>query len=540
LYPEGRGHRPPALRTFNPGRGSFTYLGTVLGLRWGECAGLKVGRLDFLRSTLTVAWQRTRGPGGEMIEGPPKSAAGNRTLAVPTPLMEMLSRHLARRRLTGVHVDAYVFVAPEGGPLGYSHFRDRVWLPACNAGGLTGLRFHDLRHANATGLVADGVDVKTAQTRLGHSDPRLTLAIYAQAVTEADRAAADKLAQRFMPCEVPVHLRGPSSGTSATAGRDAATQRRSRLLSPLTKQLAVERLDGEHVPGHRVPRSWPSCRRGSRPRPCGPTFILQRTGIPHCKSEISRFSEVSRRVTGFAGSATVKSCGGGGRKGEADSLGEARGHFGQSPSQARWHLNWLLDPFEPVARLLLLGPCPLPRCEAPHPLPNALCGTVERERLDLGAQDVDTHCIRRLLDQGLPSRDTAEGEDHHLFPTELASPRVEPDHGLLFFSTEEDHVVIRGDDYLARPARVLQDGAVLRSPRRGLVVGVADEADVEAERAQGSCHPRGQQLVEEQPERRQAPTSRDRLSTFYAAASPASTSSRSKLIAARTSSGSSS
>jgi integrase len=201
----------------------FTYLGTVLGLRWGECAGLKVGRLDFLRSTLTVAWQRTRGPGGEMIEGPPKSAAGNRTLAVPTPLMEMLSRHLARRRLTGAHVDAYVFVAPEGGPLDYSHFRDRVWLPACNASGLTGLRFHDLRHANATGLVADGVDVKTAQTRLGHSDPRLTLAIYAQAVTEADRAAADKLAQRFMPCEVPVRLRRSGSGTSATAGRDAAT-----------------------------------------------------------------------------------------------------------------------------------------------------------------------------------------------------------------------------------------------------------------------------------------------------------------------------
>lgn len=67
-----------------------------------------------------------------------------------------------------------------------------------NATGLTGLPFHDLRHANATGLVADGVDVKTAQTRLGHSDPRLTLAIYAQAVTEADRAAADKLAKRFM------------------------------------------------------------------------------------------------------------------------------------------------------------------------------------------------------------------------------------------------------------------------------------------------------------------------------------------------------
>jgi hypothetical protein len=59
--------------------------------------------------------------------------------------------------------------------------------------------FHDLRRANATALVLDGVDVKTAQTRLGHSDPRLTLAVYAQASTDADRAAAALLGLRFMP-----------------------------------------------------------------------------------------------------------------------------------------------------------------------------------------------------------------------------------------------------------------------------------------------------------------------------------------------------
>lgn len=35
--------------------GPMAYLGAVLGLRWGECAGLRVGRLDFLRSTLEVA-----------------------------------------------------------------------------------------------------------------------------------------------------------------------------------------------------------------------------------------------------------------------------------------------------------------------------------------------------------------------------------------------------------------------------------------------------------------------------------------------------
>lgn len=54
-------------------------------------------------------------------------------------------------------------------------------------------------YGNATALVAEGVHLKTAQTRLGHSDPRLTLAIYAQATSEGDRAAADRVAERLLP-----------------------------------------------------------------------------------------------------------------------------------------------------------------------------------------------------------------------------------------------------------------------------------------------------------------------------------------------------
>lgn len=40
--------------------------------------------------------------------------------------------------------------------------------------------------------------MKTAQTRLGHSDPRLTLAIYAQDTTDADRPAAARIGARFL------------------------------------------------------------------------------------------------------------------------------------------------------------------------------------------------------------------------------------------------------------------------------------------------------------------------------------------------------
>jgi integrase len=60
-----------------------------------------------------------------------------------------------------------------------------------------GLGFHDLRRANATGLVAEGVDIKTAQAMLGHSNVQLTVGLYAQAVVSLGAAAAESMAARF-------------------------------------------------------------------------------------------------------------------------------------------------------------------------------------------------------------------------------------------------------------------------------------------------------------------------------------------------------
>jgi integrase len=94
---------------------------------------------------------------------------------------------------------AFVFGTPDGEHLDYSNWLHRIWYPARAKAGLDWLQFHDLRRANATGLVLEGIDLKTAQTRLGHTDPRLTLGIYAQATTEADRQAADRLGERFLP-----------------------------------------------------------------------------------------------------------------------------------------------------------------------------------------------------------------------------------------------------------------------------------------------------------------------------------------------------
>ena len=158
------------------------------------------------------------GTSGSMATGEPKSEAGRRTLSVPPELMSMLAAHLARRGITGRDPAAFVFASAGAAPPDYTTWRRRIWKPATVKAGLDGLTFHDLRRACATGLVAEGVDVRTAQVRLGHSDPRLTLAIYAQVTGEADRSAATRIGARFLPPKGPATVI-PLPGTPA--GKDA-------------------------------------------------------------------------------------------------------------------------------------------------------------------------------------------------------------------------------------------------------------------------------------------------------------------------------
>jgi integrase len=169
----------------------------MLGLRFCECAALRVGRIDLERGTISIEEGLVEAESGRLYSNPPKSSAGRRTMCMPTSLLTMLNGHL-----DGVGVDrdderALVFTSPTGGPLRYSNFRKRVWYPAVERAGLPPIGFHDLRRAAATVLVANNVDMKTAQVRLGHADAALTLKVYAQATTAQDRVAAALIDSHF-------------------------------------------------------------------------------------------------------------------------------------------------------------------------------------------------------------------------------------------------------------------------------------------------------------------------------------------------------
>lgn len=69
------------------------------------------------------------------------------------------------------------------------------WRTLADAQGLEGVRFHDLRHATATHLIANGTDVRTVAGRLRHASPTMTLDVYAARTTAADHAAGQLIDQ---------------------------------------------------------------------------------------------------------------------------------------------------------------------------------------------------------------------------------------------------------------------------------------------------------------------------------------------------------
>ena len=95
---------------------------------------------------------------------------------------------------------------------------------------------HDLRHFAGAQLIAAGVDVKTVQTRLGHSRPSTTLNVYTHAVSQNDEQAA------------------------AVIGSLVAARRRASLPSPSVDQLPSTRNQRHRRDGSRrvaaVDRPW--------------------------------------------------------------------------------------------------------------------------------------------------------------------------------------------------------------------------------------------------------------------------------------------
>jgi integrase len=162
------------------------------GMRQGECFGLSVDRVDFLRRSITIDRQLVLAGKAPPQFGPPKTPASVRTVPLPQVVAEALASHIEqwpRGR------DGLIFTNKNDDPIRRNRFSE-IWRPAIRRAGVDGLRFHDLRHFYASLLINHGESVKVVQARLGHASASETLDTYAHLWPdneERTRAAVDQI-----------------------------------------------------------------------------------------------------------------------------------------------------------------------------------------------------------------------------------------------------------------------------------------------------------------------------------------------------------
>ena len=185
-----RGHRLEALFAIT----------LTLGLRQSEILGLRWSDIDDHRRSLAVKRSLHR-VGTEYVFMEPKTKRSARSIDIPDPIWDLLQTHRdqqqreacrAEERRTGAAWGDLVFSTPSGEPI-QGRVVTRILQALLVSAGLPPMRFHDLRHAAATLMLALGIPLLEVSRALGHSQTSTTLDIYSHALPEMRSDARDRL-----------------------------------------------------------------------------------------------------------------------------------------------------------------------------------------------------------------------------------------------------------------------------------------------------------------------------------------------------------
>jgi integrase len=171
-----------------------TILAVLCGLRRGEIIALRWRNVDLAAAQLAVVESAEQTTAGVRIKETKTGRA--RTVALSATVIAELRLHRKEQAEEllkfGIRQSDDMFVAarPDGQliqPRSLTH----EWQKFVARHRLRRIRFHDLRHAHATHMLASGVHPKIASERLGHSSVGITLDLYSHATRgmQADAAA---------------------------------------------------------------------------------------------------------------------------------------------------------------------------------------------------------------------------------------------------------------------------------------------------------------------------------------------------------------
>jgi len=194
---------------------ALVFAAAYSGLRWGELGGLRRCDVD-LEANLVTVTRKLGEVNGTLSFSPPKTAAGKRTIGIPSFVARSLAVHIDLYALPGT--DGLVFPSADGQPMRRSNFRRRVWEPATTEVGMSGFRFHDLRHTAATLAAASGTSLKALMARIGHASAAAALRY--QHVIDGQDADIVRYLERFGE-EPPVPSRAQDDTPDTVVGGHA-------------------------------------------------------------------------------------------------------------------------------------------------------------------------------------------------------------------------------------------------------------------------------------------------------------------------------
>ena len=171
-------------------------LAGLCGLRRGEIAALRWRNVDLVNAQIAVVESAEQTEAGVRYKEPKSGRA--RTVALSETMVEELRSHrLAQTQelfRLGIRIsdDTFVVAQADGSPL-QPRSITHEWVRLIGKTALPRIRFHDLRHAHATHLLASGVHPKVASERLGHSKVGITLDLYSHVLPGMQADAASRV-----------------------------------------------------------------------------------------------------------------------------------------------------------------------------------------------------------------------------------------------------------------------------------------------------------------------------------------------------------